>query len=256
MTLRLAFLGDVHGNLEALNAVLEDLSARKVDRVYCLGDLVGYGPDPEEVVKRLKGLNVVSIMGNYDEAVGFSKESCGCSYSPGREEEVGEISLNWTIRYTSDETKEYLRNLPRKLSFEVEGVRFLLVHGSPLDELFEYVKPDTPTPRLKEIVSSVEEDVVVNGHTHLPMILWVGGKLILNPGSVGRPKDGDPRASYMIVEVRDGIVSYEVVRVPYDVKRTVEKIAERGLPPELGTVLALGRTYNMGSPNVSFSLGL
>jgi len=140
------------------------------------------------------------------------------------------------------------------MSFEVEGVKFLLVHGSPFNELLEYVKPDTPSERLKEIASKVEESVIVNGHTHLPMARWVLGKLILNPGSAGRPKDGDPRASYMIVDVKSGVISFETIRVVYDVKTTVEKIAKKGLPIELATVLALGQTFDMGPGKVTFTL--
>ncbi|AIY86498.1 MULTISPECIES: metallophosphoesterase [unclassified Thermotoga] len=253
--MRLAFFGDVHGNLEALKAVLEDMENKGVDEAFCLGDLVGYGPDPEAVVQTIMEKNIKTIMGNYDDAVGYSKESCGCSYAPGRETEVGDISLKWSIENTSEKTREFLRNLPKKLSFEVEGVRFLLVHGSPLNELLEYVKPNTPPDRLKKIVESVEEDVVVNGHTHLPMVKWVMGKLVLNPGSAGRPKDGDPRASYMIVDVENGTISFEIVRVKYDVKTTVEKIARNGLPVELATVLALGQTFDMGPGKVTFTLG-
>lgn len=252
--MRLAFFGDVHGNLEALNAVLEDIQRRGVDEIFCLGDLVGYGPDPEAVVQLIREKNIKTIMGNYDDAVGHSKESCGCSYAPGRETEVGDISLSWSIEHTSKETKEYLKSLPKRMSFEVEGVKFLLVHGSPFNELLEYVKPDTPSERLKEIASKVKESVIVNGHTHLPMVKWVLGKLILNPGSVGRPKDGDPRASYMIVDVKSGAISFETIKVAYDVKTTVEKIAKKGLPIELATVLALGRTFDMGPGKVTFTL--
>ncbi|MGB9789152.1 metallophosphoesterase family protein [Thermotoga caldifontis] len=252
----LAFLGDVHANLEALMAVLEDIERRKVDEVYCLGDLVGYGPDPEEVVREIEKRSIKSIMGNYDDAVGHSKSSCGCSYSPGRETEVGDISLNWTIEHTSEEVKRFLRALPKRLSFEVEHVKFLLVHGSPLNELLEYIKPDTPADRLREIVQAVSEDIVVMGHTHLPMVKYAFGKLLVNPGSVGRPKDADPRASYMIARVEKGVVQFELVRVAYDVKKTIEKIVSRDLPLELATVLALGQSFNMGRGKVDFSLNL
>ena len=141
------------------------------------------------------------------------------------------------------------------MSFEVEEIKFLLVHGSPFNELLEYVKPNTPSERLREIALAVEEDVIVNGHTHLPMVKWAAGKLILNPGSVGRPKDGDPRASYIIVEVNNGVVVFETIRVVYDVKTTVEKIVKNGLPVELATILALGRTFDMGPGKVTFFLG-
>lgn len=252
----LAFLRDVHANLEALMAFLEDIEKRKVDEVYCLGDLVGYGPDPEEVLREIEKRSIRSIMGNYDDAVGYSKSSCGCSYSPGRETEVGDISLNWTIEHTSKEVKKFLRSLPKRLSFEVEHVKFLLVHGSPLNELLEYIKPDTPADRFRESVQAVSEDVVVMGCTHLPMVKYASGKLLVNPGSMGRPKDADPRASYMIARVEKGVAQFELVRVAYDVKKTIEKIVSRDLPLELATVLALGQSFNMGRGKVNFSLNL
>ncbi len=252
--MRLAFFGDVHANLEALNAVLEDIDKKGVDEIFCLGDLVGYGPDPENVVQEIKRRAIRTIMGNYDDGVGYSKQSCGCSYSPGRETEVGDISLNWTIEHTSQETKDFLKKLPRRLSFEVENVKFLLVHGSPLNELLEYVTPQIDPDRLQKIAQSTSEDIIVNGHTHIPMVKWVFGKLVLNPGSVGRPKDADPRACYMIVEVKRGTVQAQIVRVPYDVKKTIEKIAKNNLPMELATVLALGQTFDMGPGKVNFLL--
>ncbi|MDK2954415.1 MAG: hypothetical protein PWQ27_1798 [Kosmotoga sp.] len=244
--MKLAFISDIHGNLEALEAVLEDIKRREVDRIYCLGDLGGYGPDPEKVVQKIKVLGISTVMGNYDDAIAHEKKSCGCAYNPGRETEVGNITLNWSIANTSQESKEFLKSLPHKLNFEAEEVRFLLVHGSPLDNLLEYIKPDTPVERLKEITEGISADVIVNGQTHLPMVRWINGKLIFNAGSVGRPKDGDPRACYLIVNVNKGSLKHEFVRISYPVKITVEKLAKYKLPMELATVLALGTTFNMG----------
>lgn len=245
----LAFISDIHGNLEALEAVMDDIKRRKVDKVYCLGDLVGYGPDPERVVRRL--MDIPTIAGNYDDGVGYSKVSCGCQYNPGRETEVGDISLNWTIKNTSEEVKSYLRSLRHRMEFELDGVKFLLVHGSPLNELLEYVTPQINQERLLKIVENVTADVIINGHTHLPMVKFVKGKLILNAGSVGRPKDKDTRSCYLLLDAERNVVSYEFVRVPYDVKTTCEKIAQNGLPAELATVLALGSSYDMGKTNVA-----
>ncbi|OAA31566.1 metallophosphatase [Kosmotoga arenicorallina S304] len=244
--MRLAFISDIHGNLEALNAVLEDIKEKNIDKLYCIGDLVGYGPDPEEVVRTIMKQNITTIMGNYDDAIGNEKESCGCSYNPGRETEIGDITLNWSIKNTSDKSKIFLKALPKKLEFEVEKVKFLLVHGSPLNHLLEYVKPDTESERLEQIVSSTDADVIVNGHTHLPMAMWIKGKYIFNDGSVGRPKDGDPRASYLIIDVNKGTLKYEFVRVEYPIKITIEKLAKHELPMELATVLALGSSFDMG----------
>ncbi len=244
--MKIAFISDVHSNLEALESVLEDIKKENVDKIFCLGDLVGYGPNPNEVIETIKNENIISVMGNYDDAVGFKKTSCGCSYNPGRETEVGDESLSWTIKVTSKDNKEFLKNLPKKLSLEIEGVKILLVHGSPLNHLLEYVKSSTDPERLKLIAESVEEDIIVNGHTHLVMAKHLYGKTILNPGSVGRTKDGKPGATYLILEIDKGVFSYRFKFVEYDVKKTVEKIVKVGLPIELATVLALGTTFNMG----------
>ena len=244
--MRIVFFSDIHGNLEALEAVLKDIQSQNIERIYCLGDLVGYGPQPQEVVQRIRDLKIPTIMGNYDDAIGYEKKSCGCAYNPGRETEVGDESLNWTITNTSAAAKEFLRSLPHTLEFEEEGVKFLLVHGSPVDHLLEYIRPDTSSERLQKVLERVKADVVVNGHTHLPMVRWAMGKLVFNDGSVGRPKDGNPKACYLIIDVVQQSISYEFRRVEYDVKSTVEKITEVGLPAELALVLVLGKGYEMG----------
>lgn len=243
---KIAFISDIHSNLEALSAVLEDIKKKNLDEIYCLGDLVGYGPNPNEVVEIIRQYNIPTVMGNYDDAIGYEKDSCGCAYNPGRETEVGDESINWTIKHTTKENKDFLKKLPHKLSIEVEGVKILLVHGSPANHLLEYVKPSTSADRLKILLRNVEEDIIINGHTHLMMARHLFGKTVLNPGSVGRTKDGIPGATYLILYVESGVYWYEFVRVPYDVKTTVEKIVKASLPVELATVLALGQTFDMG----------
>ncbi|MFN6992011.1 MAG: metallophosphoesterase family protein [Fervidobacterium sp.] len=221
-----------------------------MEEIYFLGDLVGYGPNPNEVIEIIRNKGITTVTGNYDDAVGYEKSSCGCSYSPGRETQVGDESLDWTIHVTTKENKEFLRNLPNKLSIEIEGIKILLVHGSPLNYLLEYVKPSTSSERLKIITQQLSEDIVINGHTHLMMARHINGKTVLNPGSVGRTKDCKPGATYLILNLDNGTFWYEFVHVNYNIKAVVEKIVEAGLPIELGTVLALGGTFNMGPEKV------
>ncbi len=244
--MKIAIISDIHGNKESLDAVLEDINNRDISEIYCTGDLVGYGPNPDYVVEKIRELKIKTIMGNYDDAIGNEKESCGCAYNPGRETEVGDDSINWTIKNTKAENKEFLKNLPKKLSFEIEGVKILLVHGSPLNYLLEYIKPSTKAQRIEEVAESFEEDIVINGHTHLSMHKLVKGKTIYNAGSVGRTKEGEPKAVYLMLDIEKGVVSHEFIKVDYDKKTTIEKLNKFGLPAELGTVLALGRTYDMG----------
>ncbi|ABR30630.1 metallophosphatase [Thermosipho melanesiensis] len=243
---KIAFISDIHSNLEALESVLKDIEKENVDQTYCLGDLVGYGPNPNEIIELIRKKNIITVMGNYDDAVGYEKESCGCSYNPGRETEVGDESLSWTIKNTTKENKNFLKLLLKKLVIEIEDVKILLVHGSPLNYLLEYVKPETNSERLKIIAKSIDEDIVINGHTHLMMAKHLLGKTILNPGSVGRTKDGKPGATYLILEVDKDVFSYRFKFVEYNIKKTIEKIIKVGLPVELATVLALGKTLDMG----------
>jgi putative phosphoesterase len=244
--MKIAIISDIHGNKEALDAVLNDIEKREISEIYCTGDLVGYGPDPDYVVEKIRDLGIKIIMGNYDDAIGNEKESCGCAYNPGRETEVGDDSINWTIKNTNKENKVFLKNLPKKMSFEIEGVSILLVHGSPLNYLLEYIKPTTEAKRLEEVANSFEEDIVINGHTHLSMHKYVKGKTIYNAGSIGRTKEGEPKAVYLILNIEKGVVSHEFVKVNYDIKTTIEKINKVGLPAELGTVIALGKNFDMG----------
>ncbi|BBE31468.1 phosphoesterase [Tepiditoga spiralis] len=245
--MKIAFISDIHGNIEALNSILNDIEKQNIDKIYSLGDLVGYGPNPNEVVEKIRELKIQSVMGNYDDAVGNEKESCGCTYNPGRETEVGDESISWTIKNTSSENKNFLKNLPKKLHIEFEGLKILLVHGSPLNELLEYVKPNIEVNRLNELVNSVNEDIIINGHTHISMEKNINGKTVYNAGSVGRTKEGIPEAVYLIIDINNGVYSHEFRRIKYDTKKTCEKIINTGLPIELALVIALGSTYNMGN---------
>ncbi|QTA37507.1 metallophosphoesterase family protein [Thermosipho ferrireducens] len=243
---RIAFISDIHGNIEALEAVLNDIEKKNIEEIYCLGDLVGYGPEPDEVIKKIREKNIISVKGNYDDAVGNEKSDCGCSYSPGRETEIGNESLNWTIKNVTNENKEFLNSLPETYNFEIEGIKVLLVHGSPLNPLFEYLHSRTSSDRLKKVVESTDAEIIICGHTHHMLAKHLSGKSLLNPGSVGRTKDGfSGGASYLIVEFDRGVYSYSFEIVKYDVKTTIEKIIKAGLPEELAIILALGETFNM-----------
>ncbi len=252
--MKIAFISDLHSNLEASISVLNDINSKGIENVYCLGDLVGYGPNPNEVVQLIRERNITSIMGNYDDAVAYDKTSCGCSYNPGRENRVGDDSLNWTITNLSNSNKQFLRSLPKALTLKIEELNILMVHGSPKNPLFEYLKPDMNNNDLKEALNNVSADVIVCGHTHKIMGKHLANKSILNPGSVGRTKDGKPLATYLILDVNDGVFSYEFVKLEYNVKKTIEKIFKSGLPIELAVVLALGSTFDMGNDDINFKL--
>ncbi len=196
----LALFSDVHGNSLALEAVLDDLKAREVTRAYCLGDLVGYGADPNGVIDLLRSRGVQSILGNYDEGVAWETGDCGCFYADEEAERIGEASYAFTVAAVTAERKAYLRTLPRELHVDLADKKVHLVHGSPR-RINEYLLRDRDERTYLRLAEAESDDVLAFGHTHDPWFRWYGEKLFVNVGSVGRPKDGDPRAAYVVLTV-------------------------------------------------------
>ncbi len=238
--MRIAIFSDIHGNLHALEAVLADIDRETPDRVYCLGDLVGYGAYPNEVIEAIRARGIPTIMGNYDDGVGFDKDECGCAYTTPESRALGDRSLRWTQEHVIPENKEFLRSLLPSIRFSVEGREILLVHGSPR-KINEYVYEDRPLPNLERIAKSAEADVLVFGHTHLPYTREVAGVLLVNDGSVGKPKDGDVRAGYVVLDVIDSEAKVEFRRVPYDVPAAAAAVRESGLPAHFAGLLETAR---------------
>jgi putative phosphoesterase len=226
---------DVHSNILALENVLEDIEHQKIQAKYCLGDLVGYGPRPNEVIELLRELKIPTIMGNYDEGIGFEKGECGCAYTSWEEIETGKVSIEWTTRNTNQINKEFLKNLLKKIELEIDGKRILLIHGSPR-RINEYLYEDRPEKSVRRMLNSLNIDILGCGHTHLPYFKIVNGTYIVNPGSVGKPKDGDPRACYAIINfVKE--VDVEFRRVEYPVEKVAEEIIQVGLPKAFAEAL-------------------
>jgi len=233
--MRIAIFSDIHGNRHALGAVLADIDSEAPDRVYCLGDLVGYGAFPNEVIERIRDRAIPTIMGNSDDGVGFDKDECGCAYTDPEMKRLGNVSLIWTREAVTPENKEFLRSLLPNIRLNVEGKEILLVHGSPR-KINEYVYEDRLAASLEHIAKSAEADVLVFGHTHLPYSKKVAGVLLVNDGSVGKPKDGDARACYVILDVGDE-VKVEFRRVPYDVSAAAAAVRASGLPAHFAHLL-------------------
>jgi putative phosphoesterase len=236
--MRLALFGDIHANLPALEAVLADIERRRVDALYCLGDLVGYATFPNEVTDRIQKLGVPTIMGNYDEGVGLDRDDCGCAYRTTEEQQRGERSIAWTRARVTDDNKAFLRSLYRELRIDVDGKRVLLVHGSPR-KINEYLFEDRPVASFQRLAASSNADVIVFGHTHKPYTKLVDHVLFINAGSVGKPKDGDWRACYAVVDL-NAPVPVEFVRVEYDLATAVDGIRRTDLPREFATDLEHG----------------
>lgn len=218
MTSRVAIFGDLHSNLAATAAVLADIDAEAPDLVYCLGDLVGYGAFPNETVDLVRDRNIPTIMGNYDDGVGFNRDDCGCAYRNAAEADRGQQSLFWTRTETTAENKEYLRSLPAEIVTTLEGVRIRIVHGSPRRRN-EYLHENRDPRSLERIAREAGCDVLVFGHTHLPWVRQIARVLLVNAGSAGKPKDGDPRAAWVLLTLATGgVVSVDIRRTAYDVQ--------------------------------------
>jgi len=248
--MRYALISDVHANLPALEAVLVALDARSdVDAVYHLGDLVGYAPWPDEVVALLRDRGIPGVAGNYDSTTATDYEHCGCRYEDPRQEELSHLSYGWTRDHTSVETKRWLGGLPfridlRPLGGHTAGPKLALVHGNPVLNTV-YWTEDRSDDFCRKMAARLEAkpgDVVAFGHTHRPWHREVGGIQFLNTGSVGRPKDGDPRTGYATVAFEEGEVSVEIVRLEYDVARAAAGIRASELPDDFAGILERGGT--------------
>jgi len=234
----LAAFSDIHGNKHALEAVLTDIRQHSPDRVVCLGDLVGYGAFPNEVIETIRGADIATVTGNYDDGVGFEREECGCAYTNPADIERGDRSLRWTQRTVTPENKAWLRELPREVRFEAVSKQVLCVHGSPR-RINEYLYDDRPEASLLRMFGGLGADVILIGHTHLPYHRRVGDIDLINVGSAGRPKGGDPRACYALVEL-GGDVTATFPRVEYDVETAAQAIEATDLPHEFASVLRTG----------------
>jgi len=227
--MRIGVIADPHSNLAALQAVLKQMP--KVDDIICAGDLVGYGAEPNEVIDLANRRKVRAVLGNHDYGA-ITRDVAG--FNP-----FAAKAVLWTADKLSKENVRYLRGLREELTLTFGSRRVHVVHGSPRDHLYEYVFPDLPNRELLELTRNVNADVIILGHTHLPMQRVIQGKLVLNPGGVGQPRDRDPKASYMILTLDDEI-SVKHERVEYDIERTAKKIEAAGLPSELATRLYFG----------------
>ncbi|MGE0554987.1 MAG: metallophosphoesterase [Gemmatimonadales bacterium] len=246
--MRYALLSDIHANLHALDAVLADIEARAdCDAVYHLGDLVGYSAFPNEVVGRLRERAIAGIAGNYDSTVGADYHHCGCRSESPRQEELAHQSFAYTRRTVTTETKRYLAGLPfsldlRPLGGHRRGPRCVLVHGTPTLNTVYWTedRPDRFCRQMAKVVGLVEGDALAFGHTHKPWHRVVDGIHFINTGSVGRPKDGDPRAGYVRLDLGTDTPRVELVRVPYDIEAEVAALRAAGLPDEFGAFLRSG----------------
>jgi putative phosphoesterase len=231
-----AVITDIHGNLPALEAALARVDELGIERVFCGGDLVGYGPHPNEVCTLIAQREIPTIYGNYDYAVARDLEDCGCAYITPHDRELGQRSVDWTLAHTSQDSKDFMRGLPFDLRFPVGSIDVHLVHGSPR-KVNEYLFEDKPARLYERLAAAESGPVLVFGHTHKPWVHEYGEVLFVNCGSVGKPKDGDPRGAFAVLASSAGSVAVSIERVAYDADALAAKIRAVGLPNEFADKL-------------------
>ena len=233
-----AVITDIHGNLPALQAALARIEELGIESVFCGGDLVGYGPHPNEVCALIDERDIPTIYGNYDFAIARDLENCGCAYVTQHDRELGQQSVDWTLAHTNQDAKDFMRDLPFDLHFPVGSVDIHLVHGSPR-RVNEYLFEDKPASLYERLAVAESDPVLVFGHTHKPWVREYGGVLFVNCGSVGKPKDGDPRGAFAVLTPSAGSVAVSIERVEYDAVAVAAEVREAGLPGEFADKLLI-----------------
>ena len=246
--MRIAIFSDVHANLPALHAFFSDVEKQNVDAIYCLGDLVGYNIWPNEVIHEIRKRGIPTIVGNYDEGIGLHIDECGCAYKSDEDKSMGKISISYTNEIVGTEERKYLRSLPSQIRIDFalneHSISLLLVHGSPR-KINEYLFEDRDEKSMLRILEQSNADILCFGHTHKPYhrILQsetesgVRYRHAINTGSVGKPKDGDKRGGYVIIELNEDStvfnkesISVAFIRFDYDVETAAKAVEKSPLP--------------------------
>lgn len=257
--MKIALFSDVHANLPALEAFFASIEQQKPDAIYCLGDLVGYNIWPNEVINEIRRRGIPAIAGNYDYGVGRTSEDCGCAYKTDEEKANGAVSISYTNQVVKDEERAYLRTLPAHIRVEFQlnqdKLNLLLVHGSPR-RVNEYLFEDREEKSLLRIMQDADADIMCFGHTHKPYHRVLPSvpdtpphyRHAINIGSVGKPKDGDPRGGYVLLHINDhssiadkNSIQVEFIRFDYDVEKAAKAVEGSALPQAFADALRQAR---------------
>jgi len=224
----IAIISDIHSNLEAFEKVLSE--TRDYDLILHAGDIVGYGPDPKDVIRLVKLHDIISVKGNHDHAC-VTENMSGLN-------QFAVAGVRWTAKVLDSREKRYLSKLPEIFERTIKGKRIVMIHGSPGDHLNEYVYPDWNDSFFKGFLETTKSDILILGHTHIPFIKKFGEKFVVNPGSVGQPRDRNPKASFVILDPER--MNFETKRIKYDIAKVQGKILKSGLPAFLAERLEEG----------------
>lgn len=254
----IALFSDIHANLPALKAFFKDVDSRKPDAIYCLGDLVGYNIWPNEVINEIRKRGIPTIAGNYDFGIGRSSDDCGCAYKTDIEKANGSVSISFTNQVVKDEERAYLRTLPAHIRAEFQlnndKLNLLLVHGSPR-KINEYLFEDRDEKSMLRIMENADADIMCFGHTHKPYHRTLPTdpgdsphfRHAINIGSVGKPKDGNPKGCYVILTIDENssisnkdAVQAEFIRFDYDIEKAARAVEDSPLPNDYAESLRNG----------------
>jgi putative phosphoesterase len=255
--MRIALFSDIHANLPALKACFKSIEEEKPDAIYCLGDLVGYNIWPNEVINEIRRRGIPTIAGNYDQGVGLMSDDCGCAYKTEHEQEMGKLSISFTNSILMPEERKYLSTLPAHIRVEFQlnndKLNLLLVHGSPR-KINEYLFEDRDEKSLLRIMEQANADIMCFGHTHKPyhrILPSTSGNAhyrhAINIGSVGKPKDNNPKGCYVILTINENssisnkeAIQVEFIRFDYDVEKAAKAVEDSRLPNEYADMLRKG----------------
>jgi len=256
--MRIALFSDIHANLPALESCLKSIDERKPDATYCLGDLVGYNTWPNEVINEVRKRRIPTIAGNYDFGIGRFGDDCGCAYKTDEEKAMGAVSISYTNSTVMDEERSYLRTLPAHITVEFQlnndKLNLVLVHGSPR-RINEYLFEDREEKSLLRIIEGAGADIMCFGHTHKPYHRILASNAgenshfrhAINIGSVGKPKDNNPKGCYVLLTINPNsntsskdAVGVEFVRFDYDIEKAARAIEESLLPRSYADMLRKG----------------
>lgn len=257
--MKIALFSDIHANLPALEAFFANVETQRPDAIYCLGDLVGYNIWPNEVIGEIRRRGIPTIAGNYDFGIGRTGDDCGCAYKTDEEKANGAVSISFTNEIVGPEERAYLRTLPAhiKVEFQLNNdkLNLLLVHGSPR-KINEYLFEDRDEKSLLRIMHDADADILCFGHTHKPYHRILNDNAAgsdhyrhaINIGSVGKPKDGDPRGGYVLLHIGDNSsvnnkdsIQAEFIRFAYDVEKAAKAVEDSRLPNAYAEALRTAR---------------
>ena len=233
--MKIAIISDIHSNVYALMNVIDDIDDQKADLIICLGDLVGYGPHPNETISYIKRRNILCLKGNYDASVVAN------DFSYIRQTDINSFTLPWTVSELRVSNKYYLDGLPEDLTLTFNKRSIKFVHGSP-NKINEYLLENEEIT--KDVMKNLQEDILVCAHTHIPSVKQFDNKLFINCGSVGKPKIGSPDSTYCLLDIDpSGKVTPQIRQVSYEVKKILKDMEMLNIPSSLIKSFEEGQEY-------------